>query len=219
MMSNYDEIKKLLKASRTLLGENNKNDTHSIREQYTTTKNRGVILEYNTEDNVGKRINVMQDIKNKIDDDTQEYETANTNDDQDQETVKKSDKKKTYRVSGGLISIHGKDSKNLQLTTEDKKAFQESMDDFINEVAELVDFNKLNLYENNVEWSGKITELDIEFFFSIAEPDGLYINGTMIRLDDSFLEVVNKLQSYYEKFKTKWAKVIAARKKTPNIEE
>jgi hypothetical protein len=37
----------------------------------------------------------------------------------------------------------------------------------------------------------------------------------MIRLDSNFLEIVNKLQAYYEKFKTKWSKVIAIRKKTP----
>ena len=89
------------------------------------------------------------------------------------------------------------------------------MDEFVTEVAEIVDFNKLNVYENNVEWSGKITELDLEFFFSIGESKGVYINGTMVKLDDEFLEFINKLQTYYEKFKSKWSKVIASKKKTP----
>ena len=35
------------------------------------------------------------------------------------------------------------------------------MDEFISEVAEIVDFNKLNVYPNNVEWSGKIAEMDL----------------------------------------------------------
>jgi hypothetical protein len=214
-MSNYEEIKKLLKASRELLGENKNGQLDQIKEQYGI-KNSNLISE--ADGNITNKINVMQGIKRTIDDETQGgYETAETNN--DDQKVTKSDKKKTYRVSGGLITIHGKDAKNLQLTTEDKKAFQESMDEFINDVAELVDFNKLNLYPNNVEWSGKITELDVDFFFSIAEPDGLYINGTMIRLDTSLLEIVNKLQSFYEKFKTKWSRVIAARKKTPNVDE
>jgi hypothetical protein len=88
------------------------------------------------------------------------------------------------------------------------------MDDFVSEVADLVDFNKLNIYPNNVEWSGKIIDADIEFFFSIGEENGVYINGDMIKTDDEFLEMVNKLKSFYEKFKSKWAAILADRKKT-----
>ena len=45
--------------------------------------------------------------------------------------------------------------------------------------------------------------------------NGVYIEGDMIKTDDKFLEMVGKLKSYYEKFKSKWSKVIAVRKKTP----
>jgi hypothetical protein len=161
-----------------------------------------------TPNNITKRDNPMKSIEKNID-----YETAENETDEDKETTK-SDKKKGYRISGGLLYVHGKDQKDLQLTTDDKIAFQESMDEFVNEVAEIVDFNKLNLYPSNVEWSGKITEYDVEFFFSIGETNGVYINGTMMQIDDDFLEMVQKLKSYYEKFKTKWSKVIAIRKKT-----
>jgi hypothetical protein len=210
-MNNYEEIKKLLQASRNLLGENKNVDVENIKKNYGIISERFNIFE--DDENELSRVNIMKDISKNIKNETGEYETADT--DEKDKAGMKTEKKKTYRISGGLITIHSKDSKNLQLTTEDKKAFQESMDEFVSEVAELVDFNKLNLYENNAEWSGKINELDIDFFFSIAETDGVYINGTMIRLDSNFLEIVNKLQSYYEKFKTKWSKVIAVRKKTP----
>ena len=39
-------------------------------------------------------------------------------------------------------------------------------------------------------------------------------NGDMIKTDDDFLETVNKLKSFYEKFKSKWAAILADRKKT-----
>lgn len=201
-MNNYEELKKLLESSRRLLGgQLLEEDVHRIRKSY------GLITEQpepNT--NITKKINPLGDSEEEI-----EYETA----DSDEEVEAKPEKKKAYRISGGILVLHGKDSTDIQLTTDDKKAFQESMDEFVAEVAEIVDFNKLNVYENNVEWSGKITELDLEFFFSIGETKGVYINGTMIKLDDEFLEFVNKLQSYYEKFKSKWSKVIASRKKTP----
>ena len=36
----------------------------------------------------------------------------------------------------------------------------------------------------------------------------------MTQVDENYLDFINKLQTFYEKFKSKWAKVIAERKKT-----
>lgn len=189
-MNRQEEIKKLLSASRNLLNKDMVNESTEILNKYY-----GIIKE--------------------SDDD--EYETAEPSDEDNKETPedRKFEKKTTYRISGGLMTINGKDKKELQLTTDDKLAFQSSMDEFVSEVSELVDFNTLNLYPNNVEWSGKIQDLDIEFFFSIGETNGVYINGDMININDEFVEFTTKLRTYYEKFKAKWSKVIANRKKTP----
>jgi hypothetical protein len=197
-MNRHDEIKNLLEASKRLLNRNLiSEDINHIR------KNHGLIVE--------------QGEFGVTDEEPREYETAEpeNTDDNKEEDVVKTDKSKAYRISGGIIVIHGKDKSDLQLTTDDKKAFQETMDEFVSEVSEIVDFNKLNLYTNNVEWSGKITELDVEFFYSIGETNGIYINGTMTKIDEDYLEFLNKLKQYYEKFKSKWSKVIASRKKTP----
>ena len=197
-MNRHDEIKNLIEASKKLLNKNLiSEDINHIR------KNHGLILE--------------QGEQGPTEDQPKDYETAEPEetDGNKEDDVVKTDKSKGYRISGGIIVIHGKDKSDLQLTTDDKKAFQETMDDFVTEVSEIVDFNKLNLYSNNVEWSGKITELDVEFFYSIGETNGIYINGTMTKIDDDYLEFLNKLKQYYEKFKSKWSRVIASRKKTP----
>lgn len=136
----------------------------------------------------------------------------------DPEKVKK-DKSKTYRISGGLLTMHGKDKKDLELTSEEKTNFQETMDEFVNDVSDLAEFGVLNIYENEVQWSGKIMDFDIEFFFSIGENNGVYINGDMIKLDEKLTEIVSKLTSFYDKFKSKWAKVISVRKKTKQQKE
>ena len=130
-----------------------------------------------------------------------------------EETIKK-DKSKTFRISGGLLTLHGKDKKELELTSEEKTSYQETMDEFVTDVSDLSDFGVLNVYENEIQWSGKVIDFDLEFFFSIGEENGVYINGDMIKLDDKLTELINKLTSFYEKFKTKWAKVLATRKKT-----
>lgn len=151
-------------------------------------------------------VNLGKSIEDEIDSDVK-------TDDVDVEKVKK-DKSKTYRISGGLFTMHGKDQKDLELTTEEKTTFQETMDDFVEEVSDLSDFGVLNFYPNEVQWSGKVIDFDLEFFYSIGENNGVYINGDMIKLDDKLTELVNKLTSFYEKFKSKWAKVISQRKKT-----
>jgi len=119
-----------------------------------------------------------------------------------------------YRISGGVLVIHGDDRQDVDLTTDDKTAFQETMDEFVNEVSDLANFGQLNVYKNNVDWSGLIVDYDVEFYFTIGESNGIYMSGEMMKIDENYLDMVSKLQSYYEKFKSKWAKVLAGRKKT-----
>jgi len=190
MSNQYDELKSLLQASKKMLGKT------QLNEYRETLVNAGLI-------------NEQQDGPINIDADSEE--------EIDIEDTPKEEKQKSYRVSGGLITLHGKEKQDLELSTDEKIAYQETMDDFVNEVSDLSDFGTLNLYANNVDWSGKVIDFDLEFYFSIGENNGVYINGDMIKLDDNLVELINKLTSYYDKFKAKWAKVISQRKKTQNI--
>ena len=192
MSKQYDELKSLLEASRNMLGKNN------LQEYKETLVNKGLI-------------NEQEDGPINIDADSEE--------EMDVETTPQEEKKKSYRVSGGLITLHGKDKQDLELSTDEKISFQETMDDFVDEVSDLSDFGTLNLYPNNVDWSGKVIDFDVEFYFSIGENNGVYINGDMIKLDTNLVELINKLTSYYDKFKSKWAKVLSQRKKTQNVED
>ena len=201
MSNSHDEIKKLLRASREMLSNSEVIDeTNRIKNQYGILTEQGLGLVGGG--NVTKKLNVAKSVEDEIEDDEQEMDPS------------KQDKKQAYRISGGILVLHGKDKTDLELTTDEKIAFQETMDEFVAEVSDLVDFNKLNVYTNNVEWSGKIIDFDIEFFYSIGEENGIYLNGEMIKTDEKFLDLITKLKTYYEKFKSKWAKILASRKKT-----
>jgi YesN/AraC family two-component response regulator len=200
MNNSYDEIKNLLKSSRSMLGEKNKmNETreHLVRVGLINEQSigQGKVIDAKSDqpDNMG------MSIETEIDMDTNQ---------------EPKDKQQAYRISGGILVMHGKKQIDLELTTEEKIAFQETMDEFVQEVSELVDFFPLNVYTNNVEWSGKVIDQDLEFFYSIGENSGVYINGDMIKLDEDFMDFVQKLSSYYNKFKAKWSRVLASRKKT-----
>jgi hypothetical protein len=176
-----------------------------------------MLLEQDTQDNVA------DSVQSRIDQDM-DYETAvddkEAGDDitDDGAPVQK-DKTQKYRISGGILALHGKDRSELDITSDEKIAFQETMDEFVEEVSDLVDFDTLNVYPNNVDWSGKIIDEDIDFTFTIGENSGIYIDGSMIKVDEDFLEVLNKLQQFYQKFKSKWGKVLANRKKTQEAPE
>ena len=192
MNNQYDELKSLLEASRNMLGKND------LTESKNTLVKKGLIKE-------------QQDGPIDIEVDSEEEIEV--------ETTPEEDKQKSYRVSGGLITLHGKTKQELELSTDEKTSYQETMDEFVNEVSDLSDFGTLNVYPNNVDWSGKVIDYDVEFYFSIGETNGVYINGDMIKLDDGLVKLINKLTSYYDKFKAKWAKVLSQRKKTKNVDE
>ena len=165
------------------------------------------------------QINVAKDVESRLQQD-QEYETASTGvEDGDDIKTSPRDKQQKYRISGGILALHGKDRNDLDITSDEKLAFQETMDEFVEEVSDLADFNTLNVYPNNVEWSGKLIDEDINFIFTIGEDSGVYINGQMIKLDPDFMTTINKLQQYYQKFKSKWGRVLASRKKTTESPE
>jgi hypothetical protein len=194
----YDEIKSLIKKSRML-------------------------LEQETQDNVAasvqQRINQDQEYETAVSD--RKFSDREPGDDIEDDEVSSSpqDKTQKYRISGGILALHGKNKNDLDITTDEKTAFQETMDEFVDEVSDLVDFNTLNVYSNNVDWSGKVIDQDIEFTFTIGEDSGIYINGDMIKVDADFLEMLNNLQQFYQKFKSKWGKVLASRKKTKESPE
>jgi|TARA_R110000803_G_scaffold22164_10_gene55342 hypothetical protein len=193
MSNQYDELKNLLDVSRNMLSKNDLTESRKV------LKRNGLISEQEVDDDGATNIEV---------DSEQEIDIQTTPDE---------DKSKSYRVSGGLITLHGKTKQELELSTDEKTSFQETMDEFVNEVSDLSDFGTLNLYPNNVDWSGKVIDYDVEFYFSIGEDNGVYINGDMIKLDDGLVELISKLTSFYDKFKAKWASVLSQRKKTKNI--
>ena len=208
-MSKHDEIKNLLKASRTLLsGKNYLSETVEIKKQYGILNEQGMQgMNLGSYDPIDK-IDVGQSIEDEIDKD--EYETSETG----KQKPIKDDMRQGYRISGGILYLHGKEKKDLQLTTDEKIAFQETMEEFVSEVAGLVEFNPLNVYSNNVEWSGKLIDFGLDFIFSIGEDGGIYVDGEMTKINDEFEQIIQKLKSFYLKFKAKWDLVLGARKKT-----
>jgi hypothetical protein len=195
-MKDNQDIKNQIKIIRDLINSKNPN----ISEHITEIKKTYLVEQFEKSevDTIATKYNVPKAVEDEIDD----------------TDGKRDEVEQGYRISGGLMVIHGENKKDVELTTDDKKAFQETMDEFVAEVSDLVNFKQLNVYKNNIDWSGKIVDFDVDFYFTIGESNGLYISGDMVKVDENFLNAINKLQTYYEKFKSKWARILASRKKT-----
>jgi len=192
-MNEIDLIKKQIRTLRDIYSETNPIVSEHVKE----IKDKYLITEDDSPRDIN-RYNVPKSTEQEIENDE----------------GKPDDVSQGYRISGGVLVIHGDSSKETELTTDDKTAFQETMDEFVSEVSDLVNFGQLNVYKNNVDWSGLIIDFDVEFYFTIGESNGIYMSGEMMKIDENYLQMVEKLQKYYEKFKSKWAKILAVRKKT-----
>ena len=192
MNERYDEIKSLVKKAKLL------------NEQLNAEK-------------LGQ-INVATDIEDKIDDDVASITTSTlkTGGESQLSTLNPQEAQEEfetkYRISGNILALHGPTKSSTDITTDDKIAFQDSIEEFNNEVSDLVEFNQLNVYTNTVEWSGKIIDKDFEFLYTIGESSGVYIDGVLIKLDEETKTLIDKLFDYYGKFKARWARVLAIRK-------
>jgi hypothetical protein len=195
-MNDIEIIKKQLKTLQDLRYGNNPLVSEHIKE----IKEKYLIKENDDSPRDIKRYDVPKAVDDEIVDDVEE-ELPN-------------DKSQAYRISGGVLIIHADDKKDTDLTTEEKLVFQQTMDDFVSDVSDLVNFEPLNIYKDNVDWSGKVVDFDTDFYFTIGENNGIYITNEMTKIDENYLDFIEKLKTYYEKFKSKWAPVIASRKKT-----
>jgi len=195
-MNDIEIIKKQLKTLQDLRYGNNPLVSEHIKE----IKEKYLIKENDDSPRDIKRYDVPKAVDDEIVDDVEE--------------ALPNDKSQAYRISGGVLIIHAEDKKDTDLTTEEKLVFQQTMDDFVSDVSDLVNFEPLNIYKDNVDWSGKVVDFDTDFYFTIGENNGIYITNEMTKIDENYLDFIEKLKTYYEKFKSKWAPVIASRKKT-----
>jgi hypothetical protein len=195
--NSYDEMKSLLKKSKMLF------------EQFSDSGR------LNTADSISNKI--RSSVAMSSDDGNQDMGTMGGMNNGEEETKKSSDRQQKYKISGGIFVLHGDSRAEVDnITTDDKSSFQETMDEFVEEVSDLVDFDELHLYKNSVEWGGKLIDDNITFLYTIGENGGVYISADIVKIDEDFLSIITKLEQYYQKFKSKWSKMLAIRKKTPN---
>jgi len=76
---------------------------------------------------------------------------------------------------------------------------------FMDTVTPRVTFEEFNVYPDasNVTFNGKF---DNEIEWQMSKVDGLFINASDIELDDTVLDLLKKLNGYYQNWSDEWSK-------------
>ena len=92
----------------------------------------------------------------------------------------------------------------IQTIEPDEQREEESR--FKEIVSKLVKFKPIKVHKENVEWSGYLIRERIDWYFSLDDTVGCYINTSdLIQLRDETLEVLKKLRGYYDVWSDEWS--------------
>lgn len=115
------------------------------------------------------------------------------------------------RNSRLLREADERNAEDKDLSEDDPAALTEEEKKFRDTVSPRVSFNRFKLYPKaqNVEFSGKFTDNNVEWFYSLDDSRGVYITADLLQLSDTTLKQIQKLVAYYETWSNEWATKIA----------
>jgi len=103
------------------------------------------------------------------------------------------------------------DKSDLMLTDDKKKALSQFIDNFKQQVSQIVEFEPgftINYATKEVRLDGHLTDEDFSFTFVLGKDGGLYIDSDMTKLDDNVTIAIDKLKKLEEPFKTLMTTII-----------
>jgi hypothetical protein len=112
-------------------------------------------------------------------------------------------KESRYLINESNGGSSDRDLDAAELVEEEQK--------FRDNVSTRVSFNRFRLYpkSQNVEFSGKFNDNNIEWFFSLDDSRGVYITADLLQLTDDTLKQLQKLVGYYQTWSNEWGSRIS----------
>jgi hypothetical protein len=131
----------------------------------------------------------------------------------DEEVLRKPEERfRKFLVDGAVIQVSGIDESDLNLSEDEKDAFKSSMNGFIDNITDLVEFKILNMSSGNIEWVGELTQENIEWVYSLDDQSGCYISANMLQLTDDTVELITKLKQNYKEWASIWGGILSERR-------
>jgi hypothetical protein len=138
----------------------------------------------------------------------EEYSQTN----KEREENKPEEQYRKFLISGSLVQISGIDATELEFTENEKEAFKGSIQTFIDNITDLVEFKILNISSTNIEWVGNLTQENIEWVYSLDDQNGCYITNNMLQLTDETMGMIVKLKQNYKEWSSIWGRILSERR-------
>lgn len=116
-------------------------------------------------------------------------------------------------INGVDTKILSSDEQDMKFTDEEKTSLSSMIDNFKQQVSNLVDFEPgFTISSDQIRLDGMLTDYDIDFVLIAGEEHGLYINADMLKVEKEVVDLITKLQKYYETFVNPMNELITKRK-------
>jgi hypothetical protein len=131
----------------------------------------------------------------------------------DEEVLDRPEEKfRKFLIDGSIVQVSGLDATELEFTENEKEAFKNSIQSFIDNITDLVEFKILNISSSNIEWVGDLTQENIEWVYSLDEQNGCYISANMLQLTDETLGLISELKQNYKEWASTWGRILSDRR-------
>jgi len=133
--------------------------------------------------------------------------------DSNKETGDSGQKDNITAINDVDVKMISNDEADMDLTDEQKKSISDLLDNFKQQVSQIVDFEPgLTINQDQVRLDGKLSDEDISFVFIAGKDSGVYVNAEMMKLENEVGQVLDKLVKFEETFKTTFESIIDSRK-------
>jgi hypothetical protein len=116
-------------------------------------------------------------------------------------------------INGVDVKLLSSDQNDLKLDDQQKQSISTIVDSFKVQVDQMVNFDPgFTLAPEQIRLDGKLTDEDISFVFIAGQEEGVYINASMLKLEQNIASVLEKLAKFQLTFRETMEPLINQRK-------
>lgn len=110
------------------------------------------------------------------------------------------------------VVIDTTDQLNKKISDEERSEISGFIDSIYEGFTDLPTFSDIMIYEDGAKWAGRIESIGLDFLFETGNERGVFLTTQMAELDDEFLNVISKLNSFKDSFITVFNNIIIGRR-------
>jgi hypothetical protein len=120
-----------------------------------------------------------------------------------EDQVSKEHEKGIIVINDVEVKMLSSDEADLELTDEQKEIISALIDNFKQQVSQIVEFQPgMTINPNQIRLDGKLTDEDVNFVLIAGEDSGTFINAEMLKLENNVGQILEKLVKFEETFKS-----------------